>query len=92
MGIVDKINKFVDPFVMQLIIIPLISIGFGVYISIKKDNVLIAPIVTFLISLIFSKFILLLPMSSLLKFEWEIRFSLLSLIISFIAIKFKKGR
>lgn len=89
MGIVDKINKFIDPFIMQLIIIPLIAIGFGVYISTKKNNLLIGPIVTFLISLFFSKFILLLPLSSLLKFEWEIRFSLLSFIISLIVIKLK---
>ncbi|MEF9992725.1 MAG: hypothetical protein RRZ84_07350 [Romboutsia sp.] len=89
MNIITIINDFVDPFIMQIVIVPLISIGIGVWISVKKMKFIISPIITFLISLMYSKFFLDLPLDSLLAFEWEIRFSILSLIISIIIIKLK---
>ena len=46
-----KFIESIDPFVMQLLIVPLIVIGLGIVISIILKNVFVAPIVTLLMNL-----------------------------------------
>lgn len=91
MEIIKFINSNVDPFIMQLLIVPFISIGLGVFVSRKTKIVFLAPLITFILSFIYTKFFLGLSWEQVLKFEWEFIFSILSLIITLI-FKFKSKK
>ncbi|MBO3443713.1 hypothetical protein [Clostridium sp. CCUG 7971] len=91
MDIIKFINSNVDPFIMQLLIVPFISIGLGVFVSRKTRVVFLAPLITFVLSFIYTKFFLGLPWEKILRFEWGFIFSTLSLIIALI-FKFKSKK
>ncbi|WP_343102097.1 DUF2651 family protein [Romboutsia sp. MSSM.1001216sp_RTP31141st1_G3_RTP31141_220114] len=84
MDIIKFINENTDPFIMQLVIVPFISIGLGVLVSIKTKKVFLAPLITFILSFIYTKFFVGIPLDHNFKFGWEIIFSISSLIISLI--------
>lgn len=78
MEIIKVINENVDPFLMQLVVVPAIAIGGGVFIAVKTRIYLIAPIITCLLSFIYTIFFL----NILDITQWEIILSITSLIIS----------
>lgn len=41
-------SEWMDPFLWQLVIVPLLTIGIGIYAALKTNKAYIAPIVTFL--------------------------------------------
>lgn len=45
--------EVIDPFVMQLFIVPLVVIGLGVLVSYITKKIFIAPIVTLLLNLLY---------------------------------------
>lgn len=52
------INKSVDPFLMQIVVVPVIAIGVGGFVAVKTRLYLIAPVITFLLSFISNIFFL----------------------------------
>jgi len=71
----------VNPLVMQLVIIPIISIGSGVLVSIIKKKFYIGPIIT----LIFNLLVEILFFNKLSS--WIFVFLILSLVFSFIFVR-----
>jgi hypothetical protein len=82
MEIIKFINSNVDTFIMQLLIVPFISIGLGVLVSRKTKIVFLAPLITFILSFIYTKFFLGLPWEQICTFEWKFLFSISSLTIA----------
>ncbi|QUW22438.1 hypothetical protein JSQ81_02295 [Sporosarcina sp. Marseille-Q4063] len=86
--------EFVDPFLMQLVIIPIVVIGLGVLMSVITKKVFVGPIVTLVLNLIyevwhFKKYY---PDLELQVSSWNIIFPIISLMISWSAVKIiKKG-
>ena len=80
MGFLDSI----DPFLLQLVIIPIIVIGVGVSVAIIKRKFYIRPIIT----LILNGFIEICIFNTLSS--WCIIFSILSLVLSFLLVKSEK--
>jgi hypothetical protein len=86
--------ELVDPFLMQLVIIPFIVIGLGVLMSVITKKVFIGPIVTLLLNLFYeiwySKRYY--PELELQVSSWNIIFPLISLMISWAAVELIKKR
>lgn len=86
MEIIRFINENVDPFLMQLVVVPAIAIGVGVFVAVKTRLYLIAPFITFFLSCIYTIFFLnILDITS-----WEMIFPIISLIISLLFRASKK--
>lgn len=71
---------------MQFIIVPIITISLGVFISIKTRSYLTAPVITFLLSFTYTKLFLNTSVIS----SWEVILPMASLIISLSFRYFKK--
>lgn len=87
--------EFVDPFLMQLVIIPIIVIGLGVLMSVITKKAFVGPIVTLFLNLIYEVWYFKkdYPDSELQVSSWNIIFPLISLMISWLAVKLiKKGK
>ncbi|MEY8752393.1 DUF2651 family protein [Alkalicoccobacillus gibsonii] len=78
----------VDPFLMQLYIVPLVVIGIGVLVSILLKMMWVAPVVTLLLNLLYeiwySRYYY--PGSDIGFTSWNVIFPLFSLAISVVII------
>ncbi|GEM04235.1 hypothetical protein HMI01_12230 [Halolactibacillus miurensis] len=77
-------TESIDPFLMQLFIVPLIVIGLGLLAAIFTKKVWVAPLITLLLNLIYetwySKYYY--PESELILTSWNIIFPAMSLFIA----------
>lgn len=92
--------ELIDPFLMQLFILPLIVIGLGVLVSILAKKVFLAPLITLLLNTLYETWYMnhYYPDNEVsynfwdISSSWNIIFSVISLIISFIVVKNKKEK
>ncbi|WP_172370321.1 hypothetical protein [Sporosarcina jiandibaonis] len=86
--------EHVDPFLMQLVIIPFIVIGLGVLLSVITKKVFVGSIVTLLLNLLYEvwHFKQYYPDLELQVSSWNIIFPVISLIISWLAVGLKKEK
>ena len=88
MGYIESI----DPFLMQLFIVPLIVIGLGLLVSLLTKKVFIAPLITLLLNLLFetwrSKYYF--QINEINYSSWNIIFPVISLVFSWIVLSFLK--
>lgn len=84
----------IDPFIMQLVIVPLIVIGFGVAVSIVTKKLFIAPIITLILNLMyeFSYFKIIYPELPMNFSSWNIIYPIVSFIISWVLLSFFKKK
>lgn len=86
--------KFIDPFVMQLFIVPIIVIGFGVLASFMTKKVFFGPLITLIMNLLYetcySKYYY--PEHDISFTSWNIIFPLISLVFSWIVVFESKNR
>lgn len=81
--------EYIDPFFWQLIIVPILTIGIGVYAALKMNKVYIAPIVTFL----FNALIEVVTMAVYYEWSmvslssWNLIFPVISFLIAFTFIE-----
>ena len=87
MILIDFINKSIDPFLMQLMVVPFIAIGIGVLIGKLTKKVVIAPMITLILNIGYEKYFLGLSKIDLGIDSWNIIFTLLSFTISLIVIR-----
>ncbi|MYL57586.1 hypothetical protein GLW20_08715 [Virgibacillus halodenitrificans] len=84
----------IDPFLMQLIIIPIVVIGLGVLSAVFTKRIFVGPLVTLILNLLYevwySKYYY--PDSELIITSWNIIFPIISLIISGILISVRKSK
>lgn len=73
-----------DPFLMQLFIVPLIVIGLGLLISILTKKVFVAPLITLLLNLLYETWYMKhnYPEHEISYTSWNIIFPVISLLIS----------
>ena len=76
----------IDPFLMQLVIIPFITIGCGVLSSIFLNKVWVAPVVTFIITALYEIYYFKHYYSEIRLTSWSIIYPIVSLFISLIII------
>jgi hypothetical protein len=74
----------IDPFIMQLFIIPLIVIGLGVLVSALTRKVVIGPFVTLILNLLYETWYMkhYYPEREISYTTWNIIFPAISLVIS----------
>ena len=79
-----KFIESIDPFLMQLIIIPLIVIGLGLLLSILTKKVFVAPLITLLLNLLYETWYMkhYYPEHEISYTSWNIIFPVISLLIS----------
>ncbi|RDY29120.1 hypothetical protein CHL78_002100 [Romboutsia weinsteinii] len=92
MNIIDFINNAVDPFIMQIIIVPIISIGVGILISVYTKIAIAAPVITLLINLVYENYFLKLFRDKFYLSQWSIFLPILSLILSLVIIYLLKRK
>jgi hypothetical protein len=82
----------IDPFVMQLIIIPFIVIGLGVLLATITKKVFIGPLVTLILNLLYEVWYSMnyYPNSGLNITSWNIIFPLISLVVSALFVFVRK--
>ncbi|GAA0492916.1 hypothetical protein GCM10008986_19170 [Salinibacillus aidingensis] len=82
-----------DPFVMQLIIIPFIVIGLGVLLAAVTKKIFIGPLATLILNLLYEVCysMYFYPDSELIFSSWNIIFPLLSLVFSAIFVWVRKS-
>lgn len=87
-------NGAIDPFIMQLFIVPLCVIGIGVIVSSLTKKVFIAPFITLLLNLLYETWYMkqYYPEHQLSYTSWNIAFPLMSLMIAWIVISFLKQK
>ncbi|RKL65621.1 hypothetical protein CR203_20090 [Salipaludibacillus neizhouensis] len=74
----------IDPFLMQLFIVPLIVIGLGLLVSILAKKVFVAPLITLLLNLLYETWYMKHYYDELeISYtSWNIIFPVISLVIS----------
>jgi len=74
----------IDPFIMQLFIVPLIVIGLGVLVSALTKKVVIGPLITLILNLLYETWYMkhYYPEQEISYTSWNINFPLISLVIS----------
>lgn len=89
-----ELNEFIDPFVMQLFIVPLIVIGLGILISILAKKIIVAPLITLLLNLLYETWYMknYYPEHELSFTSWNIIFPLISLMISLVVVSALKQK
>lgn len=86
MSLIELINQSIDPFLMQLVIVPCIVIGFGVFVSIVVKKILIPPIITLILNILYERYFLGCLEVDLGPSSWNVTFTIVTLIISLIII------
>ncbi|MBT2571447.1 hypothetical protein [Planococcus sp. ISL-110] len=86
-----KIIEAIDPIIMQLVIVPAIVIGIGVFLAILTNKVYIGPIATMFLTLsynlwYFTSFFPNSELSFTMISSWCIIFPLISLYLSWIVV------
>ncbi len=84
----------IDPFVMQLIVIPLIVIGLGVLLATITIKIFIGPLVTLILNLLYEVWhsMYYYPDSELIITSWNVIFPLISLFVSVIFVLVRKAK
>lgn len=82
----------IDPFLMQLFIVPLIVIGLGVLISVLVKKVFIAPLITLFLNVLYEIWYNehYYPESEISFTFWNIIFPVISLVISLVVLSNRK--
>ncbi|OGX79724.1 hypothetical protein A6395_05115 [Exiguobacterium sp. SH31] len=81
--------EWMDPFLWQLVIVPVLTIGVGVYAALKTNKIYIAPIVTFL----FNALIEVVTMTTYYEWSmvslssWNLIFPVISFLIAYTFIE-----
>ncbi|WP_404456428.1 hypothetical protein [Oceanobacillus kapialis] len=90
MSLVDTI----DPFLMQLIIVPFTTIGLGVLLAVFTKKIFIGPLATLLLNLLYEVWYSLYyyPESELLLTPYNIIFPLISLVLSAMFVGGKRAK
>lgn len=78
----------IDPFIIQLLIVPAIVIGIGVIISVRLKTVFIAPIVTLVLNLLYETWYSLYyyPNEGMIYTTWNVIFPVISFAITLVII------
>ncbi|MEH7107469.1 DUF2651 family protein [Bacillus sp. JJ1764] len=86
--------EFIDPFIMQLFIIPLIVIGLGVLVSALFKKVVIGPFVTLILNLLYETWYMkhYYPEHEISYTSWNIIFPAISLVISWVVVSVIKQK
>lgn len=87
-----ELIQSIDPFLMQLFIVPLIVIGLGVLTSILTKKVFVAPLITLLLNLLFEiwYFKYYFQINEISYTSWNIIFPIISLVLSWIIVSVLK--
>jgi hypothetical protein len=85
MKIIVKIVEMIDPFLWQLFIVPLIVIGLGVLVSALTRKILVGPIITLILNVLYEVWYIkyYLQASDVCLTSWNIIFPTISLVFSF---------
>ncbi|MDL4842399.1 hypothetical protein [Aquibacillus rhizosphaerae] len=83
----------VDPFVMQLIIIPIIVIGLGVLLATITKKIWVGPLVTLVLNLLYEVWYSMYyyPDLELIITSWNIIFPIISLVLSLVFVLVRKN-
>lgn len=86
--------ELIDPFIMQLFIVPLIVIGLGLLASIIAKKVFIAPLITLLLNLLYETWYMkhYYPEHEISYTSWNIIFPVISLVISLVVVSALKQK
>lgn len=86
--------ELIDPFIMQLFIVPLIVIGLGLLASIIAKNVFVAPLITLLLNLLYETWYMkhYYPEHEISYTSWNIIFPVISLVISLVVVSALKHK
>lgn len=83
-----KFIDLMDPFLIQLIIVPIIVIGLGVLVAYVAKKTFIGPLTTLFLNILYEILYIMhyYPKSEITLSSWNIIFPLISLIFSFIVV------
>lgn len=86
--------KLIDPFLMQLFIVPFIVIGLGLLVTIFAKKVFVAPLITLLLNILYETWYMkhYYPEHEISYTSWNIIFPLISLVFSWILVSFLKQK
>lgn len=87
MNIIRFINENTDPFIMQLVVVPILSIGGGIYAYRKTSKLLLATVTTLILSCMYTIFFIGEPINNVIGIL-EIILTILSFRIALI-LKFR---
>ena len=84
----------IDPFLMQLVIVPLVVIGLGLLVSIRTKKVFVAPFITLLLNLLYETWYMkhYYPELEINYTSWNIIFPVISLVISWVVVSVPKQK
>lgn len=84
----------IDPFLMQLFIVPLLVIGLGLLVSILAKKVFVAPLITLFLNLLYETWYMkhYYPEHEINYTSWNIIFPVISLVISWIVVSVLKQK
>lgn len=84
----------IDPFVMQLFIVPLLVIGFGLLISILVKKIIVAPLITLLLNLLYETWYMkhYYPEHDISYTSWNIIFPVISFVVSLLVVTMRKQK
>jgi hypothetical protein len=82
----------IDPFLMQLVIVPLIVIGLGVLVSYSIKNIFIGPLLTLFLNVLYEIWYMkhYYPEVEISFTSWNIIFPVISLVISGVVVSIRK--
>lgn len=83
-----KFIESTDPFIMQLFIVPLFVIGFGLLLSILVKKIIVAPLMTCFLNLLYETWYMkhYYPEHDLSYTSWNIIFPVISFAISLLVV------
>ena len=89
-----ELIESIDPFIMQLFIIPLIVIGLGLLVTILTKKIFVAPLITLLLNLLYETWYMkhYYPESEISYTSWNIIFPVISLVISLAVVSVLKQK
>ena len=84
----------IDPFMMQLFIVPLIVIGLGILVSYTLKNIFIGPLITLFLNILYEVWYIehYYHKLELTLTSWNIIFPAISLLISWIVVSILKQK
>ncbi|MDB2150194.1 hypothetical protein [Clostridium butyricum] len=84
----------IDPFMMQLFIVPLIVIGLGILVSYTLKNIFIGPLITLFLNILYEVWYIehYYHKLELTLTSWNIIFPAISLLISWIVVSIQKQK
>ena len=84
MGFINSI----DPFLMQLLIVPFIVIGLGVLVSILAKKWFVAPFITLFLNILYETWYMkhYYPEHDISYTSWNIIFPIISLVVSWVVL------